>query len=84
MSQRGIALIVANNFTPATNVSLIQAKRPTNCRAHNGCAIARNAEAKALGIKMGEPWFKLRDSARQHGIIALFNDYALYADMINR
>ncbi len=33
---------------------------------------------------MGAPWFKLKDLARQHGIIALSSNYALYADMSNR
>ena len=28
---------------------------------NDGCAIARTSEAKALGIRMGEPWFKIRD-----------------------
>ncbi len=27
---------------------------------NDGCVIARNAEAKALGVKMGDPWFKIR------------------------
>ena len=28
---------------------------------NDGCVIARNAEAKALGVKMGDPWFKQKD-----------------------
>ncbi len=51
---------------------------------NDGCAIARSNEAKALGVKMGEPWFKLKDLARHHGIIAYSSNYALYADMSNR
>lgn len=30
---------------------------------NDGCAVARSAEAKALGIPMGEPWFKLKAGA---------------------
>ncbi|MEO7622207.1 MAG: Y-family DNA polymerase [Gallionella sp.] len=51
---------------------------------NDGCAVARSAEVKALGVKMGEPWFKLKSLAKQHGIIALSSNYALYADMSNR
>lgn len=46
--------------------------------------MARSNEVKALGMKMGEPWFKLKDLAKQHGIIAFSSNYALYADMSNR
>ena len=51
---------------------------------NDGCAVARSAEVKALGVKMGEPWFKLKDLAKKHGIIALSSNYALYAEMSNR
>lgn len=33
---------------------------------------------------MGEPWFTLKDLAKQHGVIAFSSNYALYADMSNR
>jgi DNA polymerase V len=46
--------------------------------------VSRSAEVKALGVKMGEPWFKLKALARQHGIVALSSNYTLYADMSNR
>lgn len=46
--------------------------------------VARSAEAKALGIAMGVPWFKIRDEARRHSIVAFSSNYALYADMSNR
>ena len=46
--------------------------------------MARSNEVKALGVKMGTPWFQMKDLARKHGIIALSSNYALYADMSNR
>lgn len=46
--------------------------------------MARSNEVKALGVKMGAPWFKLKDLARQHGIVALSSNYTLYGDMSNR
>ena len=51
---------------------------------NDGCVVARSAEAKALGLPMGQPWFKVRDLARRHGIVAFSSNYALYADMSNR
>ena len=51
---------------------------------NDGVAVARSAEARALGIKMGEPWFKLERLAKKHGIIALSSNYTLYGDMSAR
>jgi DNA polymerase V len=51
---------------------------------NDGCAVARSAEVKALGVKMGTPWFQMRELAGKHGIVALSSNYALYADMSNR
>jgi len=51
---------------------------------NDGCVVARSAEAKALGVAMGVPWFKLKGFARQHSIVALSSNYPLYADMSNR
>jgi DNA polymerase V len=51
---------------------------------NDGCAVARSNEVKALGVKMGEPWFKMKDLAKRHGIIALSSNYALYGDMSAR
>jgi len=51
---------------------------------NDGCAVARSAEVKALGVKMGEPWFKMKELAQRHGIIALSSNYTLYGDMSAR
>jgi len=87
MSQRSIALIDVNNFYVSCervfNPKLRQ--KPVVVLSNNdGCAVARSNEVKALGVPMGAPWFKLKDLARQHGIIGLSSNYALYADMSNR
>lgn len=59
--------------------------RPVVVLSNNdGCAVARSAEVKALGVKMGTPWFQLKDLARKHGIVALSSNYELYADLSNR
>ena len=51
---------------------------------NDGCAVARSAEAKALGIKMGEPWFELKHLVKRHGLIGLSSNYTLYGDMSHR
>lgn len=51
---------------------------------NDGCIIARSAEAKRLGIKMGDPYFKCKDYFRQQGVVCFSSNYELYADMSNR
>lgn len=84
---RNIALIDVNNFYVSCervfNPKLIN--KPVVVLSNNdGCAVARSNEVKALGVGMGAPWFKFKDLAKQHGIIAYSSNYALYADMSNR
>ena len=81
------ALVDGNNFY----VSCERAFRPSlNGRPvivlsnNDGCAIARSNEAKALGIKMGAPWFQIRHFEESHGLVALSANFALYADMSDR
>ncbi|WP_133272475.1 Y-family DNA polymerase [Hymenobacter radiodurans] len=51
---------------------------------NDGCVVSRSAEAKALGIPMGEPYFKIKPLVAQHGIRVLSSNYALYGDMSRR
>lgn len=51
---------------------------------NDGCVIARSAEAKLLGVKMGDPYFKQKDLFRRCGVICFSSNYELYADMSNR
>ncbi|MDI9275846.1 translesion error-prone DNA polymerase V subunit UmuC [Pantoea sp. EABMAA-21] len=51
---------------------------------NDGCVIARSAEAKALQLPMGAPYFKLKDEFRRHKVQVFSSNYALYADMSNR
>ena len=51
---------------------------------NDGCAVSRSNEAKALGIRMGQPWFECKELAEKHGILAFSSNYALYADLSNR
>ncbi|NBS03595.1 MAG: Y-family DNA polymerase, partial [Rhizobiales bacterium] len=51
---------------------------------NDGCAIARSNEAKALGIKMGAPWFQIKHLTDSHGLVALSANFALYGDISDR
>lgn len=51
---------------------------------NDGCVIARSAEAKAIGIKMGAPYFKMKEDIQRHKVKVFSSNYALYADMSNR
>ncbi|MDR3432690.1 MAG: translesion error-prone DNA polymerase V subunit UmuC [Rouxiella aceris] len=51
---------------------------------NDGCVIARNAEAKLLGIPMGAPYFKMRAQFERAKVAVFSSNYALYADMSAR
>ena len=51
---------------------------------NDGCIIARSKEAKALGIKMGVPLFKVKDIVEKENVIVFSSNYTLYADMSRR
>jgi DNA polymerase V len=84
---RAIALIDVNNFYVSCervfNPKL--RNRPVVVLSNNdGCVISRSAEAKALGIAMGAPWFQIRKFLEQENVFVLSSNYALYADMSSR
>ena len=51
---------------------------------NDGCVIARSNEAKALGIRMGEPFFKVKALCAQHKIHVFSSNYTLYGDISHR
>lgn len=59
--------------------------RPVVVLSNNdGCAVALSNEAKALGLKRGDPYFKIRDIAEQHNVIFFSGNHRLYGDMSAR
>jgi DNA polymerase V len=81
------ALIDCNNFY----VSCERVFRPdlinkpvAVCSNNDGCIIARSNETKALGIKMGEPVFKVRALCKQHQVHLFSSNYTLYRDLSDR
>jgi DNA polymerase V len=51
---------------------------------NDGCIVALTPEAKALGIKMGEPYFQQREVMDKHHVHVFSSNYALYGDMSRR
>jgi len=84
---KSIALIDVNNF-------YVSCERVFNPKLENkpvvvlsnndGCAISRSNEAKVLGIKMGIPFFKIRDIVNAGKLTAVSSNYTLYLDMSHR
>lgn len=52
--------------------------------SNDGCVIARSNEAKALGIKMGVPLFKIKDIVEKHKVHTFSPNFSLYGDMSSR
>ncbi|MHB2240872.1 translesion error-prone DNA polymerase V subunit UmuC [Pseudomonas monsensis] len=50
---------------------------------NDGCVIARSYDAKPY-VKMGEPYFQIKQKLKQHGIVPFSSNYALYGDMSER
>lgn len=81
------ALIDGNNFY----VSCERAFRPSLrglsvvvLSNNDGCAIARSDEAKALGIKMGQPYFEFRHLEETAGLVCLSANFELYGELSDR
>ena len=51
---------------------------------NDGCVITRSTEAKSLGIKMGEPYFKIKNITQQHQVVVFSSNYELCGDMSHR
>jgi DNA polymerase V len=82
-----LALVDGNNFYVSCErvfrPSLVG--RPVVVLSNNdGCAVARSNEAKALGVRMGQPWFQCRQLEQEQGLVALSANFALYGDMSDR
>lgn len=51
---------------------------------NDGCVVARSQEAKKLGIKMGEPFFKIKQFCNDHGIVVCSSNYSVYGNLSQR
>ena len=86
-SRKKVALIDCNSF-------YVSCERLFNPKIQNvpvvvlsnndGCVISRSTEAKKLGIKMGEPYFKVKDLVKKNNVQIFSSNYALYGDISRR
>jgi DNA polymerase V len=81
------ALVDCNNFY-ASCERVFQPKfngKPVAILSNNdGCVISRSNEAKALGIPMGAPIFKIKELVKEKNVQVFSSNYALYGDLSNR
>ncbi len=81
------ALVDCNNFYVSCE-QLFSPKligKPVVVLSNNdGCVIARSNEAKAIGIQMGIPVFRIRNMIKTHGVYVYSSNYALYGDISQR
>jgi len=86
-SKNKIALVDCNSFYVSCerlfNPSII--KKPVIVLSSNdGCVISRSTEAKALDIKMGEPYFKVEKIVKKNNVKVFSSNYSLYGDISRR
>ena len=51
---------------------------------NDGCVIARSEEAKALGYKMGDPFYQVKSKLEAEGVAIFSSNYTLYGSLSNR
>ena len=86
-SKKKIALVDCNSF-------YVSCERLFNPKIQNvpvvvlsnndGCVISRSTEAKKIGIKMGEPYFKVKELVKKNNVQIFSSNYALYGDISRR
>ena len=80
-------LIDGNNFYASCEALLDPAVvgRPLVVLSNNdGCIVSRSAEARALGIPIGAPFFQVQRQLERHGVVVRSSNYTLYGDMSQR
>ena len=80
-----IALIDCNSFYVSCERLFnpkIRRKPVVVLSNNDGCIISRSNEAKALGIKMGEPYFKGKDIIIKNKVEVFSSNYSLYGDLL--
>lgn len=81
------ALVDCNNFFVSCERVFrpqLEGKAVVVLSNNDGCVVARSNESKAMGIKMGTPFFKVRDLVDQGRLTACSSNYALYGDLSSR
>tara|TARA_B100000945_G_scaffold320032_1_gene328851 strand:- start:777 stop:2057 length:1281 start_codon:yes stop_codon:yes gene_type:complete len=86
-TRKKIALVDCNSFYVSCERLFkpkIQYKPVVVLSNNDGCVISRSREAKSLGIKMGEPYFKVKELIKKNKVHIFSSNYALYGDLSRR
>ncbi|MBT7127381.1 MAG: UMUC domain-containing protein DNA-repair protein, partial [Candidatus Thioglobus sp.] len=86
-NQQKFALVDCNNFYASCERVFDPklAREPIVVLSNNdGCVIARSNEAKSLGIKMGTPYYQVKDLIIDKSVVVKSSNYPLYGDMSSR
>lgn len=84
---RTYALVDCNNFFVSCERAFqpeLEGKPVVVLSNNDGCVVARSNESKAMGIKMGTPFFKIRDKVESGNLIVRSSNYSLYGDLSSR
>jgi len=87
LNTRKIALVDCNSFYVSCERLFKPRilKKPVVVLSNNdGCIISRSSEAKALGIKMGDPYFKAKETIIKNNVYVFSSNYSLYGDISRR
>ena len=82
-----IALLDCNNFYVSCErlfKTSLNDKPVAVLSNNDGCIISRSEEVKSMGIKMGEPFFKVKKKLNDAGVHVCSSNYSLYGDISNR
>ena len=82
-----VALIDCNSFYVSCERLFnpkIKSKPVVVLSNNDGCVISRSTEAKKIGIKMGEPYFKVKELVKKNNVYIFSSNYALYGDISRR
>ena len=82
-----IALVDCNSFYVSCErlfKPFLKKKPVVVLSSNDGCIISRSNEAKALGIKMGDPYFKAKQILKKNNVYVFSSNYSLYGDMSRR
>ncbi len=85
--KKKFALIDCNNFYASCERVFepkLEGKPVVVLSNNDGCIVARSNEAKSLGIKMGVPYFQVKNLVRQNDVVVRSSNYPLYGDMSSR
>ena len=81
------ALVDCNNFFVSCERVFrpqLEGKAVVVLSNNDGCVVARSNESKAMGIKMGTPFYQVRDMVKAGRLIACSSNYTMYGDLSSR